>query len=146
MAKDIKSEICKLRKKSTIAYLASVNEAGFPQTKAMLVLERAGVKEHYFSTNTSSQRVQQLLKNPKASVYYCKPNRFKGALFTGTVQVCTDRATKALLWRRGFERYYPGGIDDEDYCVLKFTAETVNYYDGKLKNTTLKIEELTDNG
>lgn len=144
MGKDIKREICKLRKKASIAYLASVNEEGFPQMKAMLVLERDSMKTHYFSTNASAKRTAQFLKNPKASVYYCKPNRFKGALFTGIVQVCTDRATKALLWRRGFERYYPGGIEDEDYCVLKFTAETVNYYDGKLKNTTLKLEELTD--
>ena len=49
--------------------------------------------------------------------------------------------TKNLLWRDGFEKYYSKGVDDEDYCVFKFTADTVNYYHD-LSNTTFSIEEL----
>lgn len=59
----------------------------------------------------------------------------KGALFTGTMEVCTDHDAKAFLWREGFEMYYPKGVDDEDYCVLKFTAHRVNYYHA-LRNDT----------
>ncbi|MCL2377277.1 MAG: pyridoxamine 5'-phosphate oxidase family protein, partial [Defluviitaleaceae bacterium] len=95
MDDDMKSEIYALRK-SPIAYLASVNEEGYPQMKAMMVLEYASLKEHYFSTNTSSKRVAQFLKNPKASVYYCDNDTFKGVLFTGTIEICTDYDTKAL--------------------------------------------------
>ena len=36
--------------------------------------------------------------------------------------MCTDREHKAMLWRDGFGIYDPKGIDDEDYCVLKFAA------------------------
>lgn len=140
---NIKSEIKALRENSHIAYLCSVNELGYPQTKGMLVLERDSLRTQYFSTNTSSKRVGQFRQNPKASVYYCDGtiNKYKGALFTGTIDVCTDHSTKVLLWRDGFEMYYPKGVDDEDYCVLKFTAETVNYYHG-LSNATLSIDEL----
>jgi len=144
MNDNMKSEIRALRENSSVAYLASVNEDGFPQVKAMLVLEHVGMKEHYFSTNTSSKRVGQFLKNSKASVYYCESDTHKGALFTGTIDVCTDHDSKALLWRDGFEIYYPKGIDDEDYCVYKFIAETVNYYDGLGNNTTLSIDFFTD--
>lgn len=35
----------------------------------------------------------------------------------------TDREHKAMPWKDGFEIYYPQGIDDEDYCILKFTWE-----------------------
>lgn len=140
---DIKSQIRKLRQKAQVAYVASVNEDGFPQIKGMLVLEHDSIKTHYFSTNTSSKRVKQFLNNPKASVYYVDDtkDKYKGALFTGTMEVCTDHETKAMLWREGFEMYYPKGIDDEDYCVYRFTAETVNYYHG-LRNTTLVVDEL----
>ena len=139
---DIKSEIRALRENSPIAYLASVNEEGYPQVKAMMVLEHDSMKVHYFSTNTSSKRVGQFLKNPKASVYYCQTQgAFKGALFTGTIEVCADHDTKALLWNDNSWKYYPKGVDDEDYRVYKFTAETVNYYHG-LKNTTLPIEDV----
>lgn len=141
--KEIISEIKKLRETSPVAYVGSVNEAGFPQIKGMLVFEHDSIKTQYFSTNTSSKRVGQFLKNPKACVYYCDDteNKYKGALFTGTMEVCTDHETKAMLWRDGCEIYYPKGVDDEDYCVYKFTAETVNYYSG-LSNTTISIDEF----
>jgi len=45
------------------------------------------------------------------------------------------------LWREGDEIYYPKGVDDEDYCVLRFTAETVNYYHG-LGNVTLSADDM----
>lgn len=143
MNKDYKKEICALRREANVAYVGSVNADGFPQIKGMLSLEHEGMRVHYFSTNTSSKRVKQFLNNPKACVYYVDDtkDKYKGALFTGTIEVCTDRATKEFLWRPGFEMYYPKGIDDEDYCVYKFTAETVNYYFG-LSNVTLPIEEL----
>lgn len=142
----IKSGIRALRENAQVAYIASVSEEGFPQIKGMLVLEHESMKTHYFSTNTSSKRVSQFLRNPKASVYYVDDteNQYKGALFTGTMEVCTDHETKAFLWRDGFEIYYPKGVDDEDYCVLKFTPRTVNYYYG-LNNVTLSIDEIADN-
>lgn len=140
---EIKTAIRALRENAHVAYIGSINEQGFPQIKGMLVLEHEDMKIHYFSTNTSSKRVAQFLKNPKACVYYSDETKdqYKGALFTGTIEVCTDHETKASLWRDGFEMYYPKGVDDEDYCVYKFTAETVNYYHA-LANYTLPIEEL----
>lgn len=143
MKNNIPAQIRNLRQEAQVAYVASVNEDGFPQIKGMLVLEHDSMKTHYFSTNTSSKRVKQFRNNPKASVYYVDDtkNLYKGALFTGTMEVCTDHETKAMLWREGFELYYPKGVDDEDYCVYKFTAETVNYYHA-LSNTTLSIDEL----
>ena len=143
MNSTIKTEIRKLRENAQVAYVGSVNGEGFPQIKGMLVLEHESMKTHYFSTNTSSRRVAQFRANPKACVYYCDDtkDKYKGALFTGTIEVCTDRATKEFLWREGFEMYYPKGIDDEDYCVYRFTAEMVNYYFG-LSNVTLPVSEL----
>ena len=143
MNSTVKKEIRKLRENAQVAYVGSVSGEGFPQIKGMLVLEHDSMKVHYFSTNTSSRRVAQFRQNPKACVYYCDDtkDKYRGALFTGTMEVCTDRATKEFLWREGFEMYYPKGIDDEDYCVYRFTAETVNYYFG-LSNVTMPVDEL----
>lgn len=140
------AEIRELREKSKVAFVGSVNENGFPQIKAMLVFEdedKRSLETHYFSTNYSSKRVKQFLANPKACVYYCDEtkDKYKGVLFTGTIDICTDYDTKAMLWRDGCEIYYPKGIDDDDYCVYKFTAETVNYYYG-LSNKTFSIDEI----
>ena len=138
---EIKKEIRALRKNQKVAYVGSINGEGFPQIKAMLVAEHDDIKVQYFSTNTSSRRAAQFLKNPKASVYYCDEENFKGALFTGIIEVCTDHETKAMIWHDGDEKYYPKGVDDEDYCVYKFTAESVNCYHG-LGNVTLPIDEV----
>ena len=104
-----KAEIRRLRENAQVAYVGSVSEAGFPQIKGMLVIEHDSMKVHYFSTNTSSRRVAQFRANPKACVYYVDDTKdqYRGALFTGTMEVCTDRATKEFLWREGFEMYYP---------------------------------------
>lgn len=136
------NEMKELLQHAKIAYVSSVCETGHPNTKAMLVLERDNFVTHYFSTNFSAKRTQQFLHNPKACIYFCRENEFKGLMLVGSMQVLTDHDHKARLWREGFEIYYPKGIDDEDYCVFKFTAESGNYYHG-LQNETFSLEEMT---
>jgi general stress protein 26 len=141
MNSELKNEIVSLRKNSKIAFISSVDENGYPTVKAMLVLENESMKTQYFSTNLSSRRAKQFMENPKAAVYLCNAEDFKGLMFQGTMEVITDMEHKQMLWRDGFEIYYPNGVIDEDYCVLRFTAEKGNYYHG-LKNINFKIEEV----
>ena len=44
-------------------------------------------------------------------------------MLIGNMQVLTDMHHKKMLWREGFEKYYPDGVDTENYCILKFTAQ-----------------------
>ena len=128
-----KAAIISLRKNSTAAYLASIDSEDYPIVRAMLVLEHDSLKTQYFSTNTSSGKVTEFLANPKASVYYCRPETCEGVLFIGEMEVCQDQQTKDFLWREGFERYYPKGVTDPDYSVLKFTAKRGRIYGGPNK-------------
>jgi general stress protein 26 len=141
MNESIKNEIRALIEKSKNAFVSSVDGTGHPNTKAMFALRHEGISTHFFSTNTSAKRTQQFLSNPKACIYFCNEAGFKGLMLIGEMQVCTDRAHKAMLWRNGFEIYYPKGIEDEDYCVLKFTAGRGNYYHG-LKNYNFSVEDF----
>ena len=112
------------------AFIASVDEDGFPNIKAMLApRERDGVT-FYFTTNTSSARVKQYLSNPKASIYFYHRGRFRytGVMLKGTMRVLTDPETKKRLWRTGDTLFYKGGVTDPDYCVLQFTASSGRYY------------------
>jgi general stress protein 26 len=108
--------------------VCSTDENGFPNAKAMFKTEHDGLKTFLFSTNTSSMRVQQFLKNDRACIYFCGQSKINGLMLVGRMEVCTDHARKARLWADGCEIYYPLGIDDPDYCVLEFTAEQGNYY------------------
>jgi general stress protein 26 len=128
MTKEARQTIESLRNESGTAVLACVDAEGYPVMRAMLVLEHESLRTQYFSTNTSSGKVRAFLDNPKASVYYCAPDNYRGVLFVGDVEVCGDQPTRDFLWREGFERYYPKGVTDPDYSVLKFTAKRGAYY------------------
>lgn len=141
MKQDVLEAIQKLRTESKVAYLSYVDEEGYPETRAMLILEHDKMDIHYLSTNTSSGKISALLKNPRASLYYCDPDHFQGALFIGEIEVCTDTRTKEYLWREGFEKYYPKGVTDPDYCVLKLQVLRGKHYHG-LCNTCFSLEDL----
>ncbi len=127
--RDAQSTIGNLIDKQKTAMLSSVDEAGFPNTKAMLTpREREGIKVFYFTTNTSSRRGAQFRANPKACIYFADTRFFRGVMLTGMVEVLTDAETKERIWRDGDTMYYPGGVTDPDYCVLKFTALSGRYY------------------
>lgn len=112
-----------------VALLASVDENGFPNTKAMLPpRKREGLRVFWFSTNTSSLRVAQLRANAKSSLYFFDQRLFRGVQLVGTTQVLTEAASKQMLWQEGDTLYYPQGVADPDYCVLKFTAKHGRYY------------------
>lgn len=115
--------------KENLSFIGSVDENGFPQIRAMLRPRKFdGIKTIYFSTNTSTNKISQFLRNPKACVYVCDPAAFQGALLTGTMEVLEDQPHKDMLWRDGDDLYYPKGVTDPDYCVLRFTAQTGRVY------------------
>ncbi len=128
----------KLMEKSTICMLGTNGDGGFPNIKAMMNLKYEGLKKIWFSTNTSSKRVQQLKKDNRACVYYVDEKDFKGLMLVGTIEILQDVASKKMLWSEGAEVYYPLGVTDPDYSVLCFTTQWGNYYQG-LKNITFKI-------
>ncbi len=117
------------RKEMPVTFISSVDEEGFPCTKAMLSPRvREGIKVFYFTTNTFSLRVAHYKANPKASIYFCDADGFKGMMLRGTMEVLTDAASKEMIWRDGDTQYYPGGVTDPNYCVLKFTATDGRFY------------------
>ncbi len=125
-----------------VSIVASIDEAGFPNLKAMLKPRKhVGLREFYFSTNTSSMRVRQYQSNPKASIYFYHKGliRYDGVMLIGKMEVLTDQESKNMLWKRGDTMFYKGGVTDPDYCVLKFTAEKGRYY-CDLKTESFEIE------
>ncbi|MDE6692553.1 MAG: pyridoxamine 5'-phosphate oxidase family protein [Muribaculaceae bacterium] len=115
--------------KMKTAFIGSVDEQGYPNIKAMLQPRiREGIKTFYFSTNTSSLRVQQYLNDNKACIYFCDNRFFRGVMLRGNMEVLTDPVSKEKIWCEGDTEYYPDGVTDPDYCVLRFTAISGRYY------------------
>ena len=130
------------------AFIGSVDESGYPNIKAMLQprkregikvfysnikamlqpRKREGIKVFYFTTNTSSMRVRQFMSDNRACVYFCDSRFFRGVMLRGQMEILTDTESRQMIWRDGDTEYYPGGVSDPDYCVLKFTAMSGRYY------------------
>ena len=130
-------------KKQKVSFIASVDEEGFPNIKAMFVPRKIEGNCFFFFSNTSAMRSQQFIKNPKASIYFFSKGRFKyeGIMLTGTMEVLQDDKTKQEIWRTGDTMFYKQGVTDPDYCVLKFTAIKGRYY-CDLKTQSFDIEDL----
>ncbi len=121
--------IGKMIDKASVSFLSYVDGDGFPITKAMLrPRERNGIKEIWFSTNTSSNKVRFFKENNKASVYFVDRRFFRAVSLVGTVEVLETPEAKERLWQVGDKMYYKEGVTDPDYCVLKFTAVKGRYY------------------
>lgn len=131
-------EALALANRSGIIMLGTNGDEGYPNIKAMIKMENEGLNRIWLSTNTSSKRVAQLNRNPKACVYFVDFEQWMGLMLAGDVEVLQDLESKQRLWREGFEKYYPTGVTDPDYSVLRFTAQWGNYYHA-LSNVTFHL-------
>ena len=125
------SKIQRFVARRRVAFIASVDGAGYPNMKAMLPPRKIeGLRTFWFSTNTSSMRVAQYRENPKACIYFYRkvPFKYQGVMLTGTMEVLEDEATKREMWSVGDKIYYSSGVTDPDYCILKFTTTSGRYY------------------
>ena len=109
--RDAEKTIGTMIDRQKVCFIGSVDTDGFPNVKAMLrPRKRNGITEIWFSTNTSSLKVQSFRNNPKACVYFCDRWFFRGAMLRGTVEVLEDAVSKELIWKTGDTMYYKKGV------------------------------------
>lgn len=128
-----KAEIMDLINRSLCANLGYTDEQGRSNIRRVFCVWHSGIGRHLISTNTSSAHVQSLMKNENACLYFADDETFEGVCLYGRAVVHFEKKYKQLLWNEGDEKYYPKGIEDEDYCIVEFIGEEGRYYrfDGK---------------
>jgi general stress protein 26 len=77
----------------------------------------------YLATSNSSDKMKQIRRNPKVSVYlpaYTSiPSEFHSLMLGEETEEVTDKQLKKQLWQDGWETFWPGGMEDPEYTVLK---------------------------
>lgn len=129
-------------KKQHVCFISSIDSNNYPNVKAMLKPRKIkGMKEFYFTTNTSSMRVKQYLENSHACIYFYHKGiaKYIGVMLIGNMEVITDQKIKNKMWKKGDRIFYKKGVKDPDYCVLKFSANSGRYY------CDLKTEDFLTN-
>jgi general stress protein 26 len=141
-ADDARRCALELMETAEAAILTTIDPDGCPETRAMFNLRRAeqfpdlvglfGADREdflvYFTTNTSSTKIAHIKKNPKVAVYYSKANDFRGLMLSGQAEIVTDRDEKEKVWQKGWEMYYPAGVNDPDNTVLRLRPMIAKYY------------------
>ena len=142
-----KDELMNLVNRSLFGTIGYVDEDGKQNIRKVFCVWHKGLGKHLISTNTSSAHVKSLRKNSNACLYFSNDSKFEGLCLYGKFVAHFDRKYKELLWNEGDEKYYPKGIEDDDYCVLEFIADSGRYYryDGKADLSKEEIEEYDIN-
>ncbi len=142
-----KQEIFQLITDSSFANLGFLDFEQKPSIRRVFCTWHKGLGAHLISTNTSSQHVQNLLKNDAACLYFENSSTFSGVCLSGKAVLHLDCAYKEMLWHEQDIKYYSKGINDPDYCIIEFLAETGRYYrfDGKGNLSPQEIEAFDKN-
>ena len=149
---EVKNSALKLISESKAAYLTTIDLEGFPITRAMFNLRnkeqfpefseffqnQEDIFTIYISTNTSSTKVEHLKNNPLLCVYFCDADNFQGFMLGGSVEFIDDIKLKKNIWLDWWTKYYPKGIEDSDYTLLRLAPNTARYY-YKLKQVNFKL-------
>jgi len=115
------------------AFITTIDEKGYPQTRAMFNLRNKETwpqliplfdnhKDDFmviFTTNTSSTKIGDIKKNTKVSAYYSIPEEARGLMLGGSIEIVEALELKKALWHDGWEKYYPKGYDDPDHTILR---------------------------
>lgn len=128
-----KDEMMNLVNRSLFATIGYTDEEGRQNVRRVFCTWHKGLSRHLISTNTSSAHVKSLQKNSNACIYFSDDEAFEGLCLFGTLNVHFEKEYRERLWTEGDEQYYPNGVEDEDYCILEFVADSGRFYryDGK---------------
>lgn len=117
-----------LLNKCEVATLASIDERGCPRPVVLSKIKTEGIDTIWFSTGTSSEKTKNFMENPKAGVSFF--NGPDSVTLTGTVEIVNDMEEKKALWVDWFYEHFAKGVNDPEYCILKFKAEHATYWIG----------------
>jgi len=101
-----------------------------------LLSRRMGTKEVgfdgdlWFATGWDSDKVREIQADPRVNVAYASADGNTYVSVAGTASLVRDRKRIDALWSPSMGRFFPGGKDDPDLCLIRVNAESAEYWDG----------------
>ena len=113
--------------------LSLLDNEGYPTTSTLSISKAEGIRQITFASSLDSNKAKRAKENSRASVCIFDDDYEGGAYYNitlvGDIEVVTDIETKRETWYQGLEEHYPnGGLNDPNYCVLKFTTKRYNLW------------------
>jgi len=113
--------------------LSLLDHEGYPTTSTLSISKADGIRQITFGAALDSNKAKRAKENSRASVCLFDDDFVNGVYYNitlvGDIEIITDIETKKETWYQGLEAHFPnGGIDDPNYCVLKFTTKRYNLW------------------
>lgn len=132
----ITEKVAQMVATAQVITVASIDENGYPRPVAMVKIKDED-GEIYVSTGASSAKVAHFRTNPKAGVSIVRGG--DSIVYTGEMEIVEDGSVKRSLWGDWMLLHFPGGVEDPEYCVLRFTPKSATYW---IDNAFVKDEKL----
>jgi len=106
--------------------IALIDEEGYPTASTISISKSKGIEWLTFCVSLDDNKARRIGKCNRASV--CVSSLEYNITLVGTAEIITDREIKKEMMLPGACEIWPGGADDPDYCVLRFTTRRYNLY------------------
>jgi len=126
MTKDLLIKAGELMERAEVVTISSIDEDGYPRTATISNLKTEGINIAWFSTGTSSSKTKNFQRNCKASI--CYNVDYNNITLNGDITIVEDKNVKEELWQDWFIEHFPLGINDPEYCILKFETKYIQVW------------------
>jgi len=108
--------------------LSLLDYEGYPTTSCLSISKAEGLRQIDFAIELSSNKAKRAMECSRGSICIFdddyENNSYYNITLVGDVEVITDPAIKKEVWYDGCEEHFTnGGLEDPDYCVLRFTTK-----------------------
>lgn len=138
--RQLEEQATELLAKCGVVTLASVNEKGYPRICTVRKCAADDFHDIYFVSSKRSKlngKVTHFENNEKASVCYSLGG--DSVTLIGRVEFITDRELQSKIWDECDRSFFPKGIDDPKFRLIKFhTLEATFWIGGKFRTCTYK--------
>jgi len=113
--------------------LSLLDSEGYPTTSTLSISNADGIRQITFAAQLDSNKVKRAKEDSRASICIFDDDYEAGSYYNitlvGDIEIVTDAETKKETWYPGLEEHYPnGGLDDPNYCVLRFNTKRYNLW------------------
>lgn len=126
MSGDVKTEAMAFVRANPVGHLATVEDDA-PYTRVMHAARVDDDFSIWYCCGASSNKVRQIRKCPRVCLTFWQAPADLRVL--GSAEVLTDQQNRHEMWQDEWQRFFPKGRDDPEYCLIKVTPEVVEYRD-----------------
>ena len=125
------AQLQEIVKKQSICMMVTATEEQPPHSRPMAVAEVDDRGVFWFLTLRTSEKFEELTRDPRISLYFANPGKQEYLAVHGHTTVSNDRARMKELFSPLAKVWVPEGAEDPDLRLLQVTPDESYYWDTK---------------